>query len=80
MAKGNKQTKAADKKSAEQKEVAVQHAVELYKTLAHSNLKKPPGYRTVCKMAEDELERETGVQVKLCYNTVRARLKGTSSD
>ena len=78
MPKGNKQTEAAAKKMlATQKEAAIQHTVELYKTLAHSNPGKPVGYRTVCKMAEDELERRTGGGIQLCYGTVRARLNGT---
>jgi len=81
MPKENKQTEAADKKrSVEQKEVAVQRAVKLYKTLARLNPEKLPGYRTVCEMVEDELERETGIQIKLCYNTVRVRLKGMFGD
>ena len=78
MAKINKQAEAAKKKkSAEQREAAVQRAVELYKTLASSGTEKPLGYRTVCKMVEDELERETGNRIALCYNTVRKRLNGT---
>ena len=76
MAKVNKQAEAANKKSAEQKDTAIQCAVELYKTLANSSLKKPPGYRAVCKMVEDELEREMGVKIVLCYNTIRVRLNG----
>ena len=78
MPKGNKWSEAADKKrSAEQKEATIQHVVKLYETLAHLGPEKPPGYRTVCKMVEEELEEETGVQIELCYGTVRARLKGT---
>ena len=77
MAKANKQAEAANKKkSAEQKDAAIQRAVELYKTLANSSSKRPPGYRAVCKMVEDELERETGVKIVLCYNTVCARSNG----
>lgn len=77
MPKGSKQAEAAaKKKSVEQKEAAIQRAVELYKTLAHSDPEKPAGYRTVCKMVEDAIQRETGVRIGLCYNTVRARLNG----
>ena len=77
MLKGGKQTEAAAKKLlAKQKEAAIQYAVELYKTLTNSNPGEPVGYRTACKMAEDELESRTGSRIKLCYNTVRARLNG----
>ena len=76
MPKGNKHVDAANKQSAEQKEEAVQRAIKLYESLAHLNPEKPPGYRTVCKMVEDELEQETGVKIKLCHNTVRARSNG----
>jgi len=80
MPKGNKQAEAANnKKLAEQKEAAVLRAVELYESLARLNPKKPPGYRTVCKMVEGELERETGAKIKLCHNTVRARSNGKLS-
>ena len=77
MPKGNSQAEALKRKSADQKEVAIQRAIELYESLARANPEKPPGYRTVCKMVEDELEGETGVKLKLCYNTVRARSNGT---
>jgi hypothetical protein len=78
MTKVNRQAEAAKKKSsAKQKEAAVQRAVELYKTLASSGTaEKPLGYRTVCKMVEDELEKETGNRIALCYNTVCKRLNG----
>jgi len=77
MPKENRQAEAANKKkSAERKEAAIQRAIKLYESLAHQNPEKPPGYRTVCKVVEDELERETGVKIGLCYITVRARLNG----
>jgi hypothetical protein len=77
MPKENKQLKAANKKkSAEQREATVQRAVELYQTLANLNPKNPTGYRTVCKMVENEFKVETGVRVALCYNTVCKRSKG----
>ena len=77
MPKGNKQVEAANKESVEQKEAAVQRAVKLYESLARSNPEKPPGFRTVCKIVESELERETGVKIELCHSTVRARSNGT---
>jgi len=81
MPKGNKQVEAANKKkSAKQKEAAIQRAVKLYESLAELNLEKPPGYRMVCKMAEDELERETGDKIKLCHITIRVRLNGEFND
>ena len=81
MPKGNKKVEAVNKKKlAEQKEVAVQHAIKLYENLARLNPENPPGYRTVCKMAEDKLERETGVKIHLCYTTIRARLSGMPSN
>ena len=80
MPRGNKQVEVANKKLAEQKEAAIQHAVKLYKSLACSNPAKPPGYRTVCKMAEGKLEREMGVRIKLCHITIHVRLNGMSSD
>ncbi|KAF9642293.1 hypothetical protein BDM02DRAFT_3105839 [Thelephora ganbajun] len=80
MPKGNKQAEAANKKKlVEQKEAAIQCAVELYQILAHSNPEKLVGYRTVCKMVEDEMEREVGVRIELCYNTICARLNGVYS-
>lgn len=76
MPKGSKQVKATNKGLVEQKEAATQRAIKLYESGADSSPGTRPGYRTACRMAEDEIEQETGVKVELCHNTVRARLKG----
>ena len=72
----DKQAEATNKKSAEQREAAIQRAVELYKSLASSNPNGALGYRAVCKLVEEEFATEKGVKITLCYNTVRGRVNG----
>ena len=73
MPKGNKQAEAANKRSAELKEMAIQCAVKLCKSLACLNPNKPPGYWALCRMVKGKLERETGVKIELCHNTVHSK-------
>ena len=81
MPKGTKQAESTNKKTlAKQKEAAIQCTVELYKSGVGLSLESQPGYRMVCRTVEDELGKETGVKVKLCHNTVCARLNGVFGD
>ena len=75
MTKKTKEAEVAQKVKAA-KEEAIQRAVKMYQDGLEGSESSRLGLRTVCGMAEKAVKRESGIEVKISHETVRARHNG----
>jgi hypothetical protein len=79
MTKQTKEVEALQKAKAA-KEEGIQQAVKIYQGRLEEPEHSHLGLRTVCSMVERAIKGESGIEVKINHETVRARLNGMHKD